>query len=446
VTNVTEMTGKKWRSILVGMLLLASVAEFAVRGPFRLLDGGTGWNDFLSPYIQAKAWTHGSDPYSVQSLIAWWPADVSRPPFVDSDAAAGKLERKRGMPSPYPLTALVLISLFAALPWQLALTSWSALSVAAIVVAVFALLAVCECRLAELRSQLFLAAVCALAPVHTGLATANPAILVVALAAGVLWASHRQRSKTAGVLLALAICLKPTVAGGLLLFYLLRRRWMIVLTAGAVTTMVGIVGLSRLAIAGTPWISSYIENSRRMFATGSVDDFTRTVGLRFNMINSQIFFGGLFTNESTVKLLSEMLGIALFACWIWLCFRRRTSTGMLEVSAIAIISLIAVYHRFYDAALLIFPLAWSLLIVRRCSILAALLVTIAPLFVPGPILLRNLADAGRIPLTITNAWWWNAIILPHEAWDLILMAILLLYFLWEEPSEKSQFESWPMTR
>jgi hypothetical protein len=429
------MTGKKWRSILAGMLLLASAVEFGVRGPARLLDGGMGWNDFLSPYIQAKAWVHGSDPYNAKSLIAWWPADVSRPSFVDSEAAAGMLEKKRGMPSPYPLPTLVLVSLFAALPWQVALSLWSTISVAAVIFAVFALLAVCECRLAELRSLLFLAAVLALAPLHTGLATANPAMLAVSLVVGALWASHMRRDRTAGALLALAICLKPTVAGGVLVFYLLRRCWVVVITTCSIVAGIGIVGLCRLAVIGTPWISSYFENSRRMFSTGSVDDFTRTVGLRFNMVNSQVFFGGIFTNQSTVKALSQMLGIVLVACWIWLCCRRRTSTGVLEVSAISIISLIAVYHRFYDAALLIFPLAWSLLVVKRRTILAAALATIAPFFVPGPVLLNNLADTGRIPLIITNSWWWNAIVMPHEAWDLILMAILLLYFLWRQPLE-----------
>jgi glycosyl transferase family 87 len=417
-------------------VLLASVMECAVRGPLRLLREGTGWNDFLAPYIQATAWTHGEDPYSTKSLIAFWPSDVSRPPFVDSEAEAGRLEMKRGIPSPYPLPSLVLISLFAALPWQIALSLWSAISVVAVIAAALALLAICGCPLVKLRSQIFLAAVFALAPLHTGLATANPAVLAIALCVGAVWASHERRAKTAGILLALAICLKPTVAAGFLLYYLLRRDWTLVITTCAAAATIGVAGVARLAVAGTPWISSYLENSRRMFATGSVDDFARTVGVRFNMINSQVFFGGLFSNPSTVRLLSQLLGIGLLVCWIWLCYRRRGSTGLLEISAISILSLIAVYHRFYDATLLILPLAWNLLLVSKRSSQVIVLAAIAPFFVPGPIVLTGLASSGYVPAAITNQWWWDAIILPHEAWDLILLSVLLLYFLWRETPKR----------
>jgi hypothetical protein len=33
------------------------------------------WNDFLSPYIQSKAWVRGKNPYSAQSLVSLWPRD-----------------------------------------------------------------------------------------------------------------------------------------------------------------------------------------------------------------------------------------------------------------------------------------------------------------------------------------------------------------------------------
>ena len=86
----------KWTKLVVAVLLLASAGEFMLRGPVRLLRHGTTWNDFLSPYIQAKAWRYGNDPYSPQSLIAFWPTDNERPFWVDTEAQSGLLERKRG--------------------------------------------------------------------------------------------------------------------------------------------------------------------------------------------------------------------------------------------------------------------------------------------------------------------------------------------------------------
>lgn len=423
-----------WRSILVSLLLLASVAEFSLRGPVRLLHCEMGWSDFLSPYIQTRAWLHGEDPYTAQSLIKWWPADNPRPLFVDANAAAGTLEMRRGMPSPYPINSLVLLSPFALLPWYVALSLWTAISIAALIAAVIALLAVCRCRLSELRSQLFLAATFALAPLHTGFATANPAMLAVSLVIVAIWANHTGREKFAGVLLGVAICLKPTVAGGLLLYYLLRRRWTVVVIVCAVIALVSVAGVIRLAEVS--WVPSYLENGRRMFAAGSVNDFSRASGLRFNMINAQVFFAGIFKSDAAANLCARLLGVGLLAFWIWLCARWRSSTGLLEVSAISLLSLIAVYHRSYDAALLIFPLAWSVLLVRRRSILFAVLAATAFFFVPGPTLLLDLTSSGRIPQGIVTSWWWNAIVLPHEVWDLILLTGLLLYSMWREVAEK----------
>ncbi len=426
---------KRWAALLAAVLLVASFAEFAVRGPLRLTHS-PGWNDFLSPYIQTQAWVHGQDPYSAQSLLAWWPSDDPRPAFVDDEAADGTLESKRGMPSPYPLTTLVMLAPFAALPWTVALSCWCALNMAAVILAAFALLSICGCKVAEIRSQLFLAAVFGLAPVHTGLSTANPVILAVSLAVVSLWAAGRGRDRTAGLLLALAVCLKPTVAGGLLLYYLIRRRWTIAATTGAVAAAIGCVGLIRLSAAGVPWVHSYLENSRRMFAAGSVDDFTQADRIRFNMINAQILFFDIFPNPRLANLLARFLGGALLSCWAYLCCRRRTGSELLEISAISVLSLIPVYHRFYDATLLIWPLAWALLLLSRRSSTVLSLATIAPFFLPGSVMLSELTRSRKIPPQVAHAWWWSTIVLSHEVSCLILLAGLLLYFLYLGVPEK----------
>jgi len=427
---------KNWRSILVVVLLLASVAEFSIRGPFRIL-GGMGWNDFLSPYIQANAWVHGKDPYSAQSLISFWPSDNQRPPWVDTEAASGVLEVKRGIPSPYPLSSLVLLSPLSLFPWSVALLVWIAVSVAGVVLSSFALLSICGCSLSDLRAQLFLVAAFALAPFHTGLGTANPAMLAVSLTVLTVWAAHHSRKKTAGTLLAIAVCLKPTVAGGLLLYYLVRRQWKVACIAGAVGVTIGVLGVSRLALAGAPWLASYLESTRKMFSSGSIDDFTRADAIRFNLINAQVFFYSLLGNASAAGRLAQFVGAAFLGSWLWLCWRRRAASELLEISAISVIILIPAYHRFYDAALLIWPLAWSLLLAGKRSNAAVALAAIAPFLVPGATLLSELARTGRIPAAVANGWWWNAIVLSHEAWDLILLAVLLLYFMARGSPERS---------
>src|SRR5262245_36827266 len=54
------------------------------------------------------------------------------------------------------------------------------------------------------------------------------------------------------------------------------------------------------------------------------------------------------------------------AVWFLLLRRRDFSTNaLLELSTLAAMSLLPVYHRLYDAALLLLPLAWSLAAVGR---------------------------------------------------------------------------------
>lgn len=431
------MTVRTWRNIVVTVLLLASGTEFVVRGPLRVLRDGMGWNDFLSPYIQARAWVYGKDPYSAQSLVSLWPGDNQRPAWVDADATNGMLETKRGIPSPYPLPTLVVLSPLIAFPWPVAVTVWSLLNTAAVVLAAFALLSICGSSVGELRSQLFLAAVFALAPFHTGLATANPAVLAVSLTVGAHWAAHKNKDTAAGALLALAICVKPTVAGGLLLFYLVRRKWRIAAVACAIAAAIGLFGAARLFLAGMPWLSSYFENTSRIFSAGSMDDFTRANSLRFDMINTQVLIGGMIRNPALANVLSWFLSAGLLVWWLRECYHRRTQSGFLEISAVFVLSLIAVYHRFYDAALLIWPLAWSLLIVSTRKAATLTLAATLPFLLHGQVLLVELARSGRISPGIISSWWWNSVALPHEIWVLIFLAILLVRFVGRELPESS---------
>jgi glycosyl transferase family 87 len=257
----------------------------------------------------------------------------------------------------------------------------------------------------------------------------------VSLTVGTVWAERNGKKKTAGILLAIAVGLKPTVAGGLVLYYLVRRRWKVAGIACAAAAMLGALGVFRLAVAGVPWLASYLENTRRMFSPGSLDDFARADAIRFNMIQAQVIFYSLVRNVSLADWMARLLGAALLGYWLWACWRRRSSE-LLEISAISVLSLTCVYHRFYDTALLIWPLAWGLLLVRRRSTAIVTLAMIAPFFVPGAALLTESSFARRIPPTIANSWWWSTLVLPYAVWDLILIAILLLY--WMSPGESEE--------
>ncbi len=215
--NMKTVEAQPLHRIGVVFLLIAATVEFSARGPVRI-EHSQSWNDFISPYIQSRLWVHGEDPYRSENLVRFWPAGATIPSFVLRESGDERLIERRGVPSPYPPTSFVLLAPLALLPWKTALWIWIGLSVAAIAVTLLALASVAGIGLSTLHGLLFLALCLGLAPLHTGLATANPAILGVALAVVALWFAARRQDVFCGLLIAGSMCLKPTIGVCFLFF------------------------------------------------------------------------------------------------------------------------------------------------------------------------------------------------------------------------------------
>src|SRR5690606_32496529 len=97
----------------------------------------------------------------------------------------------------------------------------------------------------------------------------------------------------------------------------------------------------------------------------------------------------------------------------------------------AVISLLPVYHRVYDAGLLLLPLGWALLarrpVTARHRRLALWL--LVPFLLPGVSILERLEDTGFVFAGVTKSWWWQALVIPHQVWTLLALAIVLLFGL-----------------
>lgn len=409
------------------------MSEFAIRGPVRILRDGMEWNDFLSPYIQAKAWVQGRDAYSPSVLVSLWPPDNPRPSFVDRDVENGVLAKKRGIPTPYPPTTLLLLSPLAELPWALAVRIWVLLSLIGIFGALFCLLSMVGMDWTESRGQVFLVLALGLAPLHTGLATGNPSVIAISLVILSTWSAYGERTFTSGSLLALAICLKPTLGCAVFFYDLLRHRWKIATIACTITALISIVSIYRFRMAGVAWFAAYEMNARNIFGVGSLADFSQADAARFNMINIQVLVHSLFNSGVFATTLSLVVPAGLFSVWLWLHGRQQNPCELLELSALLTLSLLPVYHRFYDAGLLLCPLCWSLMAAQKRSSRLFTLLLIFPFLIPGAAVLDAFRQRGRFSTASLGHWWWNGIVMAHEIWCLLFLSVLLLYFMSREP-------------
>ncbi|MGA2965296.1 MAG: glycosyltransferase family 87 protein [Terriglobales bacterium] len=422
---------RQWRfasnAALIVVVLLAG-AVFLSRGPVRFANR-TAINDFLFPYIQSRAWISGTDPYSPQSLVQLWPPGSDPPDFLARHLADGSLVRNEGIPTAYPPTALLLIAPVALLPWRVAHLVWLAIGFLAFVVTVGSARSLAYLPWGARRTYVFLAFSLALAPFHTALGAGSIVIVAVAASVAAMLAAHRQHNALAGFLLVLSIGLKPQIGLPFLLYCLLRRRWRASAIAGAGVALLFALAVFRLATSRTPWIQNYLYDNRVLFSFGSLGDFTEKDPLRFGLINLQVVTYAILGNRDLANLLALSLAATMGLMWLFL-FRRRgfQFDDLLALSALAVLSLMPMYHRLYDASLLILPLAWSFTALAgpARSLARATLLFLAVFLVPGGSALEQLQHVGHFA-TLQHRWWWNAFVMPHQAWTIFFLAIALLF-------------------
>jgi hypothetical protein len=427
------MPGEKrqWRigsNAILGILVLLAGAECLWRGPVRFARAGD-FNDFISPYVQSRNWIRGIDPYSPQNLVSGWPPYAKKKEFLARDLADGSLVRKRGIPTAYPLPALVLIAPLAILPWTIADILWLAISFAAYVVTILTVRSLANLSWADRRTYFFLAFALALAPFHTGLAAGSIVIVALAPAVAAVSAIGRGNNILAALLLILAISLKPQIGLPFLIYSVLRKHWGAAAMGAAGIATLAAVAIFRLAVSGTHWIHSYLYDNRVLFSDGSLGDFTEKNPIRFGLINLQVGIYAVLSSRNLANILALVITAVLGVVWLFLVMRReRHFDSLLPLSALVVLSLLPVYHRMYDASLLILPLAWSLTALTgpaRNTAKGTLLLLVVFL-IPGGTALEKLSYSGHFA-AVQHQWWWDAFIMPHEVWALLMLGIVLLY-------------------
>ena len=418
---------RSFLSVVVYALMALAAIEFGVRGPWRALHSEGEFNDFLSPYVQTRIWLSGGDPYNAQALVSHWPRDIGTPRFLEREAQDGSLARLHGVPSPYPITAFPLLVPIAMLPWRIANFFWLGFEMLSFLVLLVALLNITKAYVSKLRARMLVLAILPLAPIHTAFAVEN--IVIVALAFGTVAVLFEEKGSglLAAVLLACGTAVKPTVALPFVGFFILRRRWGSLLRTAAMFVSAFLVAEIRMIASGTQWLASFLAVNRGMFSPGGVNDFSSANPIRFDLVNLQVVLSQFVTSPQLAQYLS--ITVTLIALLLWLWFRRRVPEQpvLLDLAIASSLTLLPIYHRFYDAALLIFSLAWAITqlsgpIARHARVC---LFSVTPFLVPGAAMLRLLANSSATIASMSRSWWWNLFVAPHQAW-LILAIVLVL--------------------
>lgn len=353
--------------------------------------------DFKVLYYGAQSLVHHADPYQHGEILRRYSADGGALP---PGAVHQRIAQDVLSECIYPPSALLLVAPLSLLPYAAAHLVWLALLMGSFVLAAFL-----AWDLAAARDPILAALLAAfiLANNVIGIAVGNSAILVVGLCVIAVWCLVRRRFVWAGVLLlAIAMAIKPHDALWIWLILLLaggrlRRDALRSFVALVVICVPAFVWATQVAPA---WLHELGVNVAALSAPGGLSDPSlaakgdRAVSM---IVNLQAIFSGFTPNPHLYNGLSYLVCVPLVVLWAWTALRSGPSTVKLWLGLAALIPLamLPIYHRPYDAKLLL-------------------------LAIPAIVLFRHQRSA-----IATTAFWLNCLVILLNA-DLLWMGLQML--------------------
>jgi hypothetical protein len=188
----------------------------------------------------------------------------------------------------------------------------------------------------------------------------NVAGIAVSLCVIATWCFVKERNTVAGVLLlAVSLALKPHDSGFVWLYFLLaggvmRKR---ALQTLGVTAIIGILAAIWIAPSSPRWLQELHTNHEIAAQVGGTSDPALTglsSGGTQTILALQAVFSYFLKTPHAYNLASFLVAGGLIAVWAFVVLRRRTTpeATMLAIAAIAVLTLLPIYHRPYDAKLL----------------------------------------------------------------------------------------------
>ena len=345
------------------LMLLGSILFIAI-GVMMESTNALGMTDFQEIYYGSRSVAHHFDPYRPDQLQAFYQADTGSLPI---DSGVSHTRRLILFICSNLPTTLFLIAPLAALPWKWAMAAWMALIAAAFIFACFLLW-----KLGADSAPRLYAGLIVLILVNSGLllCTGNPAGLVVSLTVIAVYCFLQNRFVPAGILcLAIALAMKPHDAGPIWLYFFLvggvhRRRAVQTFALTAVIAVAAVLWLSHVA---PHWLQEYHSNLLTVTSPGGRDNpGPTTQGGRGigQIISLQAILSLIWDNARFYNLAALLLSAPLIVIWCVKTLRSGFSPRLawFALASIVPLTMLPVYHRTYDARLL-------LLAVPACGLL-----------------------------------------------------------------------------
>lgn len=419
-------------------LVLVGATWFVYRGSVLALRGPQ--EDLTSPYGMARAWLLRQDPYDHANLLR-----------AVGDASNGVVWWV-GQPV-YPPTTIVVLAPYASLPWASAAILWHICLVTS-----YLLSAVVTARWAGLDKRLvpaalFMFAILVFAPAHTGLIVSNAGVLsgsLAVIATVLALPPGRRRALVSGVILGIATAIKPQVAAPFWSYFVLTRRWTAASAGAIVPSLIFAAIAWDLSHLNPRWptdLRAHIDNIEPILFEGY---YLRPFGRIHLAVLVEFFTRDPRWVSAIVAAL--LMGPAVFWCrHVWRHAPRwRTSDAraaeLVALTPLLGLSLLAAYHRPYDAVVLVPALAWvvwelttSWRAASRATWMAGVTLVVAFIGLPWVTVLALLDMRGILPHALGAHPVFQFVVLAHPTWALLVLTAAGLWRLTQiDGSERDQ--------
>ncbi|MEE9321736.1 MAG: glycosyltransferase family 87 protein [Granulosicoccus sp.] len=409
------MDGYKKNLPLLLILLLVVLLTW-YDGISRALNNGMV--DFNILYVGSDLFVKGENPYFSGYLQTYLGPDVK-------NSLGVQITLPGAFALMAPLTMLDHVS---------ASFVWLVLNLASMVASVLLLLKITGLRYNSTHGLLLIASCLMLGSFRMGIRQGqldNMILLFCLLAVTLLQRGGAQRL-TSAVLLGVAVALKPTSTGLICIYLLMRGKISVALASLLISGAIIGVSLLLLTLRVPGWSDEYLQ-----ILNSTENNFNKVNALNPRLELLTHLPAGLFS----VLKSGFWASLVSFAICLPILLRTLLSgpsvviedtreTFLRELSIIALVSLLIVYHRFYSGVFLVFPVAWAVYCIsKREPSLSAWLILSLPVLsiVNGQAAYSFLIENEVIGIFNGTSWFEQTVLRFHFVW--IQLAALILLFL-----------------
>jgi hypothetical protein len=370
------------------IVLLGGVLMFLI-GALIARVNPTGMSDFIQSYYAPRCLMQHCDPYQESQLFEVYKAEVQH---MSSDPTKVKWLHEILLAPNIPTTMMLFVPL-SLLPWNVAVTVWMVMIAASFFIAGYLIWRVCADSMPRYAAALvFLTFITS----GVGLSIGNTASLVVGFCVIAAWCFINERFVWVGVIcLALSLANKPHDAGFIWLYFLLaggvgRKR---ALQTLAVTALIALPAALWISHAVPHWPQELSANLHTINSRGGQNDPGPDTGGAFGvmmMVNLQVIFSHIKDDPAFYNRATYLVCALPVVLWMVKSARARSTPAMAwyALAAIVPITMLLVYHRYYDCRLLLLTVPACVDLWQRRSPVRwyALAVTLAGIIITGDIL------------------------------------------------------------